>query len=732
MIPAPRPASSALPASLPRAAGTFAALFLLALAAPEARSETPLGTVRVAQGLSLPLFVTSPPGDTARVFIVEQRGADQRGRIKILKGGAVLATPFLTTDPLSSGNEQGLLGLAFAPDYATSGRFYIYYTDSNGMVQIARHTVSADPDVANPTGTAILSIYHPFTNHNGGWLGFGPDGYLYAATGDGGSAGDPGDRAQNVDSLLGKMLRLDVSGPAYTIPPGNPFAGATPGRDEIWAFGLRNPWRPSFDRGTGDLVIADVGQNLREEIDFAPAGTGAGANYGWRCFEGTLPYASSATTPCGSCTVPACTVFPVYEYDHTLGRCSITGGYVYRGCAIPDLNGQYFFADYCGRQIYTGRFQGGAFTGLRERTADLAPGGGLTIGNITSFGEDARGELYFCDQNGQVFKIVPVAPLLESDMPALRARTALGDTLGSTSPGNALVTGVTPFADPGSRIRGVGYLRNAVLRDCSGLSGGCLTAHARLDPFDIELRACVDSAGATLTRQFVFTNTAASSRPLAYVDVVTPRLRNEPNSSVVVSPGSPGHTAVLVQSNSISPDRWIVHSGSGSAGVAASADVDTISELTARVAADQPFGGDGSAGPADVGMALGFDFGSVPPAVPETVTVVTRLTASAPTGVPVGGPLPSRGELRILSRVPFEGNLRLELYLMSSGPVSLDIFDPAGRRVRTLERGDMPAGRRLYSWDGRLESGTHAPSGVYFIKLRTDGGALMRRVVLLR
>src|SRR2546427_34666 len=181
MIPAPRPASSALPASLPRAAGTFAALFLLALAAPEARSETPLGTVR-----------------------------------------------------------------------------------------IARHTVSADPDVANPTGTAILSIYHPFTNHNGGWLGFGPDGYLYAATGDGGSAGDPGDRAQNVDSLLGKMLRLDVSGPAYTIPPGNPFAGATPGRDEIWAFGLRNPWRPSFDRGTGDLVIADVGQNLREEIDFAP------------------------------------------------------------------------------------------------------------------------------------------------------------------------------------------------------------------------------------------------------------------------------------------------------------------------------------------------------------------------------------------------------------------------------------------------------------------------------
>jgi len=708
------------------------ALLLLAFASREGRSETPLTTVRVAQGLSLPLFVTAPPGDTSRVFIVEQRGSDQRGRIKILKNGAILATPFLTTGPLAAGNEQGLLGLAFAPGYATSGRFYINYTDSNGMVRIARYTVSANPDVANPTESLILSIYHPFTNHNGGWLGFGPDGYLYSGEGDGGSGGDPGDRAQNVDSLLGKLLRIDVSGPTYTVPPGNPFAGATPGRDEIWAFGLRNPWRPSFDRRTGDLVIADVGQDLHEEIDFAPAGTGAGANYGWRCFEGSFPYTSSATTPCGSCTVPGCTVFPVYDYDHTLGRCSITGGYVYRGCAIPDLSGQYFFGDYCGKQIYTGRFEGGAFTGLRERTAELAPGGGLAIGNITSFGEDARGELYICDQGGQVFKVVPAAPLLESDMPALRARTALGDTLGSTSPGNALLTGVTPFADPGSRIRGVGYLKNAILRDCSDVSPGCLTAHARLDPFDIELRACVDSAASTLTRRFVFTNTAVSARQLAYVDVVTPRLRNEPNSSVVASPGTPGNTPVLVQSNSISPNRWIVHSGSGSAGVSTSAEVDTISELTARVAGDQPFGGDGSAGPADVGMALGFDFGSVSPAVPETVTVVTRLTASSPSGVPLGSPLPPRGELRILSRVPFDGTLRLEMVLASAGRFSLDVFNLAGRRVRALERGDTPAGRRMVSWDGRLSSGTNAPSGVYFIKLRTEAGSVMRRVVLLR
>ncbi|HMI31945.1 MAG TPA: PQQ-dependent sugar dehydrogenase, partial [Candidatus Limnocylindrales bacterium] len=322
---------------LSRCARALAILVALTAGARHACSETPLGTVRVAQGLSRPLFVASPPGDTARVFIVEQRGADNKGRIKILKGGVVLATPFLTTGTLATDSEQGLLGLTFAPDYATSGRFYVNYTDSTGMTRIVRHTVSGNPDIANPVGTVILSVFQPFTNHNGGWLGFGPDGYLYATLGDGGSGGDPGDRAQNVDSLLGKILRLNVSGAGYTIPPGNPFAGATPGRDEIWAFGVRNPWRPSFDRETGDFVIADVGQSLREEIDFAAAGTGAGANYGWRCFEGSLSYASSNTTPCTSCAAPSCTVFPVYEYDHSLGRCSVTGGYVYRGCAIPDL-----------------------------------------------------------------------------------------------------------------------------------------------------------------------------------------------------------------------------------------------------------------------------------------------------------------------------------------------------------------------------------------------------------
>jgi glucose/arabinose dehydrogenase len=321
------------------------AIGALAMATPSS-ATTNLHTIRVAQGLSMPLFATSPPGDTTRLFIVEQRGGDNRGRIKILKSGAVLARPFLTTAVLSTGSEQGLLGLAFAPDYALTGRFYIDYTRADGTTIVERHTVSADPDSANPTGVTILSVPQPFANHNGGWLGFGPDGYLYVSLGDGGDAGDPGDRAQNLNTLLGKILRLDVSGGTYVSPPSNPFSGATPGLDEIWAYGLRNPWRPSFDHVTGDLIIADVGQGAIEEVDFQPSTSDGGENYGWRCYEGSNFFTESATTPCGTCIAPACPkVFPAYQYDHTLGRCAITGGYVYRGCAIPDLQGQYFFGD---------------------------------------------------------------------------------------------------------------------------------------------------------------------------------------------------------------------------------------------------------------------------------------------------------------------------------------------------------------------------------------------------
>jgi glucose/arabinose dehydrogenase len=712
----------------PKHLSSLLLLLLLGITLRDAAATTPLTTVRVASGLSMPLFATAPPGDTTRLFIVEQRGGDAKGRIKILRNGSILPTPFLTTSTLASGNEQGLLGLAFAPDYATSGRFYVNYTDSTWATRLVRFTVSGNPDVANPTGTIILSIPQPYNNHNGGWLGFGPDGYLYMATGDGGSGGDPEDRAQNVDSLLGKMLRLDVSGSSYTSPPGNPFVGVA-GRDEIWAFGLRNPWRPCFDRQTGDLIIADVGQTAWEEVN-APT-KAAGVNYGWRCFEGNAPYASSNSTPCTSCTQPGCTVFPAYVYDHTLGRCSVTGGYVYRGCAIPDLRGTYFFADYCGKQIYTGRFQGGALVDFQERTAEIAPSG-ATMGFITSFGEDARGELYITDGSGQVFKILPKAQVLEADMPALRARTALGDTLGSTSPGNALTPGITAFAAPGSRIRGVGYLKNALLRDCTGIAGNCLTASARLGSFDLDLLACVDSAAATLTRRFVFRNTTGTPQPLAYVDVVAPQLRQSPNSAVQSAPAGSGHTAVLAQADALTPDRWIVHSGTGSAGVTFSADVDTASQLEARVAADQPLAGGTKAGPASVGMALGFDFGSVNPAVPETVTVVTRLQATTPSGVPLDESPPARGGLKVLSRIPFRSDLKLELSLRRTGPASLDVFNLVGRRVRALRSGSLPAGRTQVTWDGKLESGRQAASGIYFIQLRTEDGSLRKRVVLVR
>jgi glucose/arabinose dehydrogenase len=402
-------------------------LALLFAAAPVRAQVPPLTTVRVAQGLSFPLYVTAPPGDTSRIFVVERRGSDNRGRIKIVRNGAVLSTPFLTTDVLASDTEQGLLGLAFAPDYATTGRFYVDYTDAGGTTRIVRYQVSPDSNVADPTGTVILSVAQPYTNHNGGWIGFGPDGFLYIAMGDGGSGGDPEDRAQNLNMLLGKILRIDVSGSGYTIPPGNPYAGATAGLDEIWCFGLRNPWRDSFDRQTGDFVIADVGQAQREEIDFAPAGTGAGANYGWRCFEGTLPYTTSTTTPCGSCSNPACPfVLPSAEYDHSGSRCSITGGYVYRGSAIPNLQGSYFYADYCTGQIWSGRFQGGALTGITERTADLVPAGGqYTIAHVTSFGEDARGELYICDSDGEVYRIVTEDSIVGAEGGAPPARVLL-------------------------------------------------------------------------------------------------------------------------------------------------------------------------------------------------------------------------------------------------------------------------------------------------------------------
>ncbi|MCP4246898.1 MAG: hypothetical protein GY778_07600 [bacterium] len=394
-----------------------------------AGAPTPLTTVRVASGLNRPIFATAAPGDFDRLFIVEKRGV-----IKILNldTGVVNGTAFLNIDALilggnSNNDERGLLGMAFHPDYGTNGAFYVYYTNSIDDTVVARYTVSANPDVAD-SGSAqtVITYDQPQSNHNGGWIGFSPlDGYLYIGSGDGGGGGDDdaghtpgvGNGQDITNNLLGKMLRIDVDGddfPAdatrnYAIPVNNPFVAPHIGDDEIWAFGLRNPWRNAFDRDNGDLYIADVGQNAWEEIDWQPGSSRGGQNYGWRCREGKHNFNTT-----GDCTQLPFTE-PIYEYSHASG-CSITGGYPYRGCAIADLQGTYFFADYCSNSIWSFEYDPfGLPPTADNRTSELAPGGGLSISSIVSFGEDAYGEMYIVEQCGsscgEIYKIVAaVAP----------------------------------------------------------------------------------------------------------------------------------------------------------------------------------------------------------------------------------------------------------------------------------------------------------------------------------
>jgi glucose/arabinose dehydrogenase len=358
----------------------------------------PDGTVQVglepvASGLSFPLYLTAPAGD-ARLFIVEKGGA-----IRIVKDGALLPVPFLSlAGRVSTGGEQGLLGLAFDPAYATSGRFVVHYTDASGNTVVSMFRVSAgDPDQADPASEAVLlTVEQPFANHNGGQILFGPDGMLYIGLGDGGSEGDPAGRGQSLTDLLGDILRVDVaSGAGYTVPPDNPFVGRTDARPEIWSYGLRNPWRFTFDPPTGDLYIADVGGSAWEEVDVvtAAAGAGRGTNFGWAATEGSHCHATSGCDP-------SAFTLPVLEYSHDEG-CSITGGFVYRGAAIPALQGHYFYADFCRGWVRSFRLQDGQ-TVERQQWAALAPGG-----TIPSFGQDAAGELYILTAEGQVFRIVP-------------------------------------------------------------------------------------------------------------------------------------------------------------------------------------------------------------------------------------------------------------------------------------------------------------------------------------
>jgi len=352
-------------------------------------SAAPVNLRPVVEGLDRPVVVAHAGDGSGRLFIVQQGGA-----ILIFDGTQLLPAPFLDLSSLvSSGSEQGLLGLAFHPNYETNGFFYVNFTDVSGDTQIVRFSVSVDPDVANPASAVpLLSVDQPFANHNGGQLAFGPDGKLWIGLGDGGSAGDPGDRAQSGNALLGKILRIDVDqGDPYGIPLDNPFVADAAVRDEIWAVGLRNPWRFSFDRLTGDLFIADVGQNAWEEVSFEPVTSSGGRNYGWRRMEGAHCF-----NPPNNCN-DGSLVLPILEYSHALG-CSITGGYRYRGAEMPEQFGTYFYGDFCSGTIWGGteNVETGAWTATELLDSDAS---------ISTFGEDEQGELYVADLGGTLYRI---------------------------------------------------------------------------------------------------------------------------------------------------------------------------------------------------------------------------------------------------------------------------------------------------------------------------------------
>jgi len=343
--------------------------------------------IEIISGLKNPLYLTHSGDGSGRLFIVEQDGL-----IRILENGGLVETPFFDMTALVNrdGSERGLLGLAFHPQYRDNGRFFINYTALDGKNTVAEYQISGDdPNQADAdSAQIILALDDPYPNHNAGQLAFGPDGYLYVGAGDGGSAGDPHGNGQNGRALLGKMLRLDMdSGDLYAIPPDNPFIGNPDFTPEIWAYGLRNPWRYSFDRQTGDLYIADVGQNAWEEINFQPATSTGGENYGWNVYEGSHPFEAGDAPRA---------IMPIAEYGHADG-CSVTGGYVYRGATLPDLQGVYLFGDFCSGTIWATERDTADNWQMRVLMNSGKP--------ISSFGEDEAGELYLVDYGGNILRL---------------------------------------------------------------------------------------------------------------------------------------------------------------------------------------------------------------------------------------------------------------------------------------------------------------------------------------
>jgi glucose/arabinose dehydrogenase len=385
----------------------FTSLFLFA-------KDLGLSSIQIANGFTKPVYVCQPPGDNDRLFVLEQKGI-----IKIIKNGKTVRKPYADLrnkvhNPITPGDERGLLGLAFHANYQNNGFVYINYSDKNDHTIVSRFRVASDPDRLDTKSEKVLiKLKQPFSNHNGGHMEFGPDGYLYISVGDGGKWGDPYNNAQNLGNLFGKILRIDVdTGDPYAIPDDNPFINNEDAKDEIWLYGLRNVWRFSFDRGKGDVYLGDVGQDLWEEIDFVAAENAGGQNFGWRVMEGNHCYnPKEDCEPTGE--------LPIFEYPNdanymkiligmdepNVDGCSVTGGYVYRGSAISELQGTYFFADYCSGNIWTFKEKNGKATEFQNRTEEISLGGGGFTNYISSFGEDNNGELYIVDYNGIIFKL---------------------------------------------------------------------------------------------------------------------------------------------------------------------------------------------------------------------------------------------------------------------------------------------------------------------------------------
>ncbi len=513
----------------PRLFSALIAVLAMGAIAP-AGVVPPLEAVRVARFLSFPVFVTAAPGDFAKVFIVE-KGNSGTARIRTATRDpfAISPTVFLTLTNITTNGEQGLWSIAPHPDYVNNGYFWVHYSDNTGATRVVRYRAtgpnyrtSLTADTA--TATLVFTTQNPFTNHYGGWMAFGPDGMLYIAKGDGGDGGDPFNLAQNLNEPFGKIIRIDADGPDnipgnsdddafpadpnkhYVIPADNPFASGG-GLPEIWHYGLRNPWRCSFDRQTGALYIGDVGQGSREEINFQPPhipgtmpgmpGYVGGMNFGWRCAEGTI-----CTEECGPCAPGGTGAFPIHEYDHSVG-CSVSGGVVYRGCNIPELRGTYFFSDFCTSTLWTFDYSGSGVVpsgDVIDRTNDLDPGGTAGIDSVVSFGEDAYGELYIIDIGGEIFRVKSQGlPFTAPDCNS-NGRADGCDILDGTSQ-DADQNGLPDECSTGRCCLPNGTCQQVTAMMCSSLGGDFsgVGSSCSTGPCPAILRACCFDSGDCLT-----------------------------------------------------------------------------------------------------------------------------------------------------------------------------------------------------------------------------------------